>query len=88
MSWTVKLAGSAIRDLDKLPARVAAAVVEFCYGPLADNPRRIGKPMRGDLDGLWSARRGDYRVLYRLGDEETTIVIVGVGHRSTVYRPR
>lgn len=80
------LAGSA-RDIDKLPPRVIPAVVEFIYGPLANDPHRIGKPLRENLHGPWSARRGDYRVLYLLDEHRQQIVIIRVGHRSQVYRP-
>ncbi|UQX12051.1 type II toxin-antitoxin system RelE family toxin [Candidatus Mycobacterium methanotrophicum] len=87
MSWTVGLASSARRDIDKLPPRVIPAVVEFIYGPLASDPRRIGKPLRENFHGHWSARRGDYRVLYMLDEHRQQIVIIRVGHRSQVYRP-
>lgn len=81
------LAGSARRDIDKLPPRVTPAVVEFIYGPLAGDPHRIGKPLRENFHGPWSARRGDYRVLYLLDEHRQQIVITRVGHRSQVYRP-
>lgn len=42
------------------------AVIEFLMGPLRDNPHRAGKPLVGDLDGFWSARRGAYRVVYAI----------------------
>ena len=88
MTWTVELADSAIRDLDRLPPRVVPAVIEFIYGPLAENPRRLGKPLREDFAGLWSARRGPYRVLYELGDEKARIVVARIRHRAHVYRGR
>ncbi|WP_248579436.1 type II toxin-antitoxin system RelE/ParE family toxin [Nocardioides sp. InS609-2] len=88
MTWKVSLASAAIRDLDKLPPRVLPAVVEFLYGPLAEEPRRVGKPLRDDLDGEWSARRGSYRVLYRLHEDGEVLIVTRVGHRSDIYRPR
>ncbi len=65
-----------------LPEAVAAACYEFVDGPLAGNPRRLGKPLRGDMLGLYSARRGDYRVIYRIDDVARVIEIVRVDHRS------
>lgn len=62
-------------------------VVEFSYGPLAADPRRLGTPLREGFEGEWSARRGVYRVLHRLHDEER-IVVTRIAHRSTVYRVR
>ncbi len=70
----------------KLPEKVAAACIEFIAGPLADNPRRLGKPLRGELAGLHSARRGEYRVIYEIDDDPPIVVIVYVDWRGDVYR--
>lgn len=72
------------RALERLPEKVATAAVEFIYGPLAENPHRVGKPLRFELEGLHSARRGDYRILYRIDDEQ--VVIVAIEHRADVYK--
>ena len=69
--------------LQRLPEKVATAAIEFIYGPLADNPARVGKPLRFELEGLHSARRGDYRVLYRIGD---LVTVVAIEHRADAYR--
>ena len=81
-------AASARRDLRRLSGKVAAAIVEFITGPLADNPQRLSKPLRGELDGYHSARRGDYRVVFRIDEDEHTVIIVGIRHRAHIYRPR
>lgn len=70
---------------EKLPEGVAAAVAEFIDGPLRENPRRVGIELRGHLKGVYSARRGDYRVLYEIDDEEHTVTLRRVAHRSDVY---
>ena len=57
---------------------VAVAVVDFLYGPLASDPYRVGKPLRFDLVGFYSARRGMYRVIYSIHDEEVLVVVVAV----------
>lgn len=88
MSWTVGLAGSARRDMDGLPPRLVPAVVEFIFGPLARDPRRVGKPLRGEFEGLWSARRGDYRVLYLIDEQREQIVVTRVAHRAHAYRAK
>ena len=72
----------------KLPEPVAAAVVEFLTGPLITNPHRIGKELRGDLAGIRSARRGTYRVLYRINEGAREVVVLRVEHRADSYRPR
>jgi len=72
---------------EKLPESVAAAVIDFLTTALIENPQRVGKPLRDDLAGIWSARRGTYRVLYRIGDEKQEVVVLRVEHRRDAYRP-
>ena len=69
-----------------LPEAVAAAAIEFMTGPLATNPQRVGKLLRGDLTGIYSARRGTYRVLYRVNDDLHEVVVLRIDHRRDVYR--
>ena len=71
---------------EELSESVAAAVVELITGPLLDNPRRVGVELRNELEGLWSARRGTYRVLYRIDEKNQEVVVLRVGHRRDVYR--
>jgi mRNA interferase RelE/StbE len=82
IAWTP----SAKRALQKLPDRVGPAVIEFVYGPLAANPQRVGKALRFGLEGLHSARRGDFRIIHRSDDDRVTIL--AIDHRSDIYRPR
>lgn len=78
---------SAVRDSARLPEKVAVAVVEFVYGALAENPRRVGHELRFELAGH-SANRGDYRVIYEIDDRERLVTILAIDHRSKIYRPR
>jgi len=71
-----------------LPEAVAAAVIEFLTGALIENPQRVGKPLRGDLAGIFTARRGTYRVLYRINEVEQEIVVLRIEHRRHAYRSR
>ena len=86
--WDLVVASSAERSLGRLPAKIASAVVEFLLGPLTEAPRRVGHPLRRELEGLWSARRGAYRVVYEIDDETRTVRVLRVDHRADVYRPR
>lgn len=72
----------------ELPEAVAAAVIEFVTGALVANPHRVGKQLRGDLAGIHSARRGTYRVLYRINDAHHEVVVLRIDHHSEAYRPR
>lgn len=87
MSWAVGLSSAAIRTLDQLPPRIVPAIIEFLYGPLAENPHRVGKALRDDFTGLHSARRGSYRVLYEIDKSEHTVTVTRVAHRADSYRP-
>jgi mRNA-degrading endonuclease RelE of RelBE toxin-antitoxin system len=82
------LAGPAERQLAKLPSRVAAAVVEFMVGPLLEDPHRVGKPLQRELTGYHSARRGAYRIVYRIERDRQRVRVVRVEHRSLAYRLR
>lgn len=88
MRWTLIVAAPAERSLGRLSEGVAAAIVEFMVGPLTDAPTVVGKPLRGELSGYRSARRGSYRVIHRLDDETHEVVVVRIDHRSDVYRRR
>lgn len=88
MEWELRVTASAERQLARLPERVAAAVVEFMVGPLRVNPRRVSHPLQRELAGLWSARRGAYRVVYELDDERQWVTALRIDHRSDVYRSR
>ena len=72
---------------DGLPEAVATAVIDFLTTTLVARPQRVGKPLRGDLAGIWSARRGTYRVLYRLRESPREVIVVRIDHRRDVYRP-
>jgi len=71
------------RQLDRGPLSVAVAALE-ALGGIASKPRRVGKPLRFELDGCWSARRGPYRVIYRIDDATRTVSVLAVGHRAAV----
>ena len=86
-AFEVRFTAAARRSLNTIPPRVLSAVVEFTFGDLAREPRRVGKPLRNDLAGVCSARRGPYRVLYRIDDAARIVFIVRVDHRADVYRP-
>jgi mRNA interferase RelE/StbE len=66
---------------------IAAAVLET-LNAIASNPHRLGKPLRFELEGCWSARRGTYRIIYRIDDARHNVSVLAVGHRTDVYRPR
>ena len=73
--------------VEKLPEPVAPAVIEFLTVTLVRQPHRVGKPLRDDLAGVWSARRGTYRVLYRIREDLREVIVLRIEHRRDAYRP-
>jgi mRNA interferase RelE/StbE len=72
---------------DRLPEAVAAAVIDFITTALIVQPKNVGKPLRDDLAGIWSARRGTYQIRYRVLDEPREVVVLRIQHRRDVYCP-
>lgn len=84
--YRLVMAASAERALARLPEKAAAAAVEFVTGSLVESPREVGHPLRRELTGLWSARRGPYRVTYGIDVDAKVISVVRIDHRADVYR--
>ena len=87
MSWDYRIEDSAKRDLHDLGPSVAREVRDFLEKRIkgADDPTLFGKPLRGALKGFWRYRIKDHRILCRLEDRVLIVVVIAVGHRSTVY---
>ena len=75
-----------MRSMRRLPKKFQKAIIA-ALNALGDEPR-AGKPLIGELAGVWSLRRGDYRVLYRINDDARRVEIARIGHRRDVYRRR
>ena len=85
--YSVVLTPSARRALtDGLPSAVAFAAWEFISGTLAQRPRVVGAPLRAPFDGLWRARRGEYRVCYRIDEARRQIIVLDIDHRRDAYK--
>ncbi|MGH9028443.1 MAG: type II toxin-antitoxin system RelE family toxin [Acidimicrobiales bacterium] len=87
--YELRVYGAARRALDeRLPLRVARAVWEFCSGAFCADPHRVGAPLGRELAGYFSARRGAYRVIYRIDEEARLVHLVRIEHRADVVRQR
>jgi mRNA-degrading endonuclease RelE of RelBE toxin-antitoxin system len=86
--YEVEITPEGLRHLNRLPDKVRHAALETIFGPIAEDSQRLGKPLVGELEGLSSARRGDYRIIYEILEGEKTVLIHRVQHRRDVYRPR
>ena len=86
--YEIQITPEGLRHLNRLPDKVRVAALETILGPIADNPQRLGKLLVGELEGLSSARRGDYRIIYEIDEDQLAVVIHRVQHRRDAYRPR
>jgi mRNA-degrading endonuclease RelE of RelBE toxin-antitoxin system len=87
-SYDLVLGSAARRALTtQLPERIAMAVWAFCDGPLRENPHRVGTLLRSPFLGQHSARRGVYRVRYRIDDDKHLVAVIDVAYRDYAYRP-
>ena len=85
--YEVEITPEGLRHFNRLPEKVRHAALQTIFGPIAENPQRLGKPLLGELDGLRSARRGDYRIIYEILEIDEVVLIHRVQHRREVYRP-
>ncbi len=85
---TIVLAPGARRALaETLPADLAFAAWELISGPVRQRPLVVGAPLRAPFEGLWRARRGEYRVRYRIDETKREVVVLDIDHRRGAYRP-
>jgi len=87
-AWSLQVAASAERTLARFPEGVAAAIVEFLVAPLIEAPEQVGRPLQRELAGYHSARRGAYRIVYRVVTDERVVRVVRIEHRADVSRSR
>jgi mRNA interferase RelE/StbE len=86
--YAIAWSPTALRSLQRLPEKVATAAVEFIYGALASNPRRVGHGLRFELEGKHSANRGDHRIIHEIDSKARVVTIIAIDHRSKIYRRR
>jgi mRNA-degrading endonuclease RelE of RelBE toxin-antitoxin system len=90
-AYSVNLAPGVLRALRVGPPRgvplnAARAIFEFIRGPLSQDPWRVSKPLHDELDGCRGARRGEYRIVFRVDEERRVVRVLRVDHRSDIYR--
>jgi mRNA-degrading endonuclease RelE of RelBE toxin-antitoxin system len=88
VTYEVEITPEGLPHLNRLPSKVRAAVLEAIFGSIAENPQRAGKPLRGELEGLSSARRGEFRVIYEIDEAACIVLVHRAKHRRSVYRRR
>ncbi len=88
MIWKIEWDDRARKELRALDHSIQRRILRFTGKRLtaAEDPRRLGKALGGNLAGLWRYRVGDYRLVCTIEDDRLIVLILGVGHRSAVYR--
>jgi mRNA interferase RelE/StbE len=88
--YRLQIAGPAARaPAGRLPEKIATAVYEFITAALLENPHRVGKRLvLPPFEGTWSARRGTYRVLYEIDEDDLVVTVTAIEHRADAYRSR
>lgn len=88
MAWKIEYAETAVKQLRKLDKVVARRIADFLDERIAsgNDPRSLGKPLKGPLGDLWAYRIGDYRVLCDIKDRAVTVLVLQIGNRREIYR--
>ncbi|MCL2102846.1 MAG: type II toxin-antitoxin system RelE/ParE family toxin [Syntrophorhabdaceae bacterium] len=88
MTWKVNFDPAAIKELRKLDPPIAKRILKYLYGHIAklENPRSVGKALKGNLDNLWRYDIGAWRIIVSIEDDKLTILCVRIGHRREVYK--
>ncbi len=88
MTWKIEFDAGVEKDLKKLGHIAQKQILKYIKEKIipSDNPRAFGKPLSGDLNGIWRYRVGDYRLLAKIEDEQFVVLVIHVGHRKDVYR--
>ncbi|MBK8973566.1 MAG: type II toxin-antitoxin system RelE/ParE family toxin [Hahellaceae bacterium] len=87
MTWTVEFDDAAAKELRKLDRQAQSDILRYFRERIAtdEDPRRFGKPLSGDLAGLWRYRVRDYRMICNIEDDKLIVLVVRVSHRKDVY---
>lgn len=87
MAWTIEYDEGALADLKKLDRQIQREILDYMDTRIAQaaDPRAFGKPLRHSKFGLWRYRLRDYRIICQLRQAQLIVLVVAVGHRSTIY---
>ncbi len=86
--YSITFSASALRALNEtIPVKYVGAIFAFIEGPLAENPYRVGHLLAEPFAGAYSARRGVYRIIYYIHEDQVLVEVVRIAHRAVIYRP-
>lgn len=88
MNWKIEFDEKAKNELLKIDHQYRKRILKFIDERLlmSDNPKKIGEPLKGNLSGFWRYRVGSYRLICNFDEIELTVLVIHIGHRSSVYK--
>ena len=88
MAWRVEVSKTAQKQIATLDRQAQGVIVRYLRDRVqpSENPRQLGKPLRGEKKGLWRYRVGDYRVICDIRDSDKIVLVLALGHRKQIYR--
>jgi mRNA-degrading endonuclease RelE of RelBE toxin-antitoxin system len=86
--YGLRITPEGLRHFNGLLTKIRDAALAALHGPIRESPHKLGKALVGELSGLFSARRGDYRIIYSIEDTAKIVIVHRIQHRGSVYRPR
>jgi len=88
LAWRVRISQTAVKQLKKIDRQAQKRLLTFFEEKIegSENPRMMGKALRGNKGKLWRYRVGDYRVICSINDHLVTVLVLEVGHRKEIYR--
>jgi mRNA interferase RelE/StbE len=87
LAWTIEYERDALKDIKRLSRDIQNEIFDYMDNRIAagENPRLSGKPLTGNKRGLWRYRLRNYRIVCKIQDQKLVVLVVAVGHRSTIY---
>lgn len=84
--YKVAYLDSVEEDLRKLDKTTVKKILSRIESYLARDPKGLGKALKGEFQGYWRYRWGDYRAIYKISEREILIIVLRINHRKEVYR--
>lgn len=88
MTWKISFDMHAVRQLKKLDKHIQKKIIDFLQNKISgcNDPRYLGKPLKGKLSGLWRYRIGDYRIICKIQNKEVLVLVLNIKHRKNAYK--
>jgi mRNA interferase RelE/StbE len=87
LTWKIDIAEEARKSLKKLDKSIEEHILSYLRKiEKSQNPKSVGKPLAGNMKGLWRYRTGDYRIICNIQNKELIVLVLEVGHRSKIYK--